>query len=115
MITLTGRPIAKKNNYRSMKGRVFLSPAWKRWETNALWQLKSYKTKHTGLISVRYVFGIKGKYSVDLDNMIAGINDVLQKAEIIDDDKNIVSIKADKVSGESDWTTGIWIKDIKRT
>lgn len=110
-IELLGRPISKKRNYlRSRNGRMYLSSTWKKWEEEALWQLKKYKTKHTGPICVNYVFFVKGNYKVDLDNLIAGINDILQEAEIIDDDKNIVEIGARKEMGWEKWSTLIEIK-----
>lgn len=110
-IELLGRPISKKRNYRrSRNGRMYLSSTWKKWQEDALWQLRKYKVKHTGPIKVDYTFFVKGKYKVDLDNLIAGINDILQEAGIIDDDKNIVRIEATKEVGWRVWSTLISIK-----
>ena len=60
-----------------------------------------------------YKFFMKGKLDTDLDNMIAGVNDILQDAGIIDDDKNITEYGfARKISGEKDWRAEIIIEEI---
>ena len=106
MIKITGRPISKKRNYRrSGNGGLYLSVTWHRWADKALWELKKYKEKYTGPIKVEYTFQMKGKLNTDLDNLQAGVNDLLQDAGIIDDDKNIISVTANKYSGFKDWVT----------
>lgn len=105
-----GRPISKKRNYKQTRtGRMYLSSAWRRWEEKALWQLKSYKERHIGNIKVNYVFEMKGKLDTDIDNLVVGINDILQEAGIIDDDKNIMVVDARKYRGFKDWVTHIEI------
>jgi Holliday junction resolvase RusA-like endonuclease len=112
-MVITGRPISKKRNYlRAKNGRMYLSKAYKTWETDALWQLKKYKEVHQGKLMANYVFQMKGRLSTDLDNMVAGVNDVLQKAGIIQDDKDIVCIHAEKFGGYKDWKTIIEITDL---
>jgi len=109
MIKITGRPISKKNSRRLFVrgGRVINLPssAYENFKEQALWQLKKYKEKYTGPIKVEYTFQMKGKLNTDLDNLQAGINDLLQDAGIIDDDKNIISVVANKYSGFKDWIT----------
>ena len=116
---ITSRPISKKNskqiftNKRTGKSFISSSSSYKQFEKDALWELKSYKQKHTGPVHAEYTFKMKGKLTLDLDNAIASINDVLQKAGIIDDDKNIVSLSAVKHQGFKDWETIIEIEEVK--
>ena len=60
--------------------------------------------------SVKYHFEMKGKFSTDIDNMIAGINDIFQEAGIISDDKHIWYIEAEKIGGFIEWKTIIEIE-----
>lgn len=114
VITITGRPISKKRSYRPRKsGGFYLSKSYKNWENQALWQLKNYKEKHTGKVHISYEFQMKGKLDTDMDNMRAGVNDILEKAGIIDDDKNIVSDKGVKYHGFEDWATKIRIEELE--
>lgn len=107
---IKGRPISKKSHYRRSKsGRMYLTDTWKTWEKDALWQLKNYKEKHTGHVKIEYTFEIKGKYRVDLDNMVVAMNDILEAGEIIDNDDYIIYIGAHKLNGFKDWQTHISI------
>lgn len=58
---------------------------------------------------LQYRFEMKGKLDTDLDNMIAGINDILQEAEVLIDDKLILSLSAIKVPACKDWKTEITV------
>lgn len=112
LITIEGRPISKKNSRRNF-GHVSLpSEAYCKFEKEALKQLKDVKEKHTGPMSVSYSFFMKGRLDSDIDNMIAGVNDILQKAGIIDDDKNIQEIEAVKWAENKDWRTEITITSL---
>ena len=107
-----GRVISKKN-HKVGRGFFATSKRYKEFENDALWQLKSYKERYTGHIKIELKFEMKGKLDTDLDNMVTSIIDVLQKGEVIDDDKNVRSISADKLSGFKDWQTHISIKNAK--
>jgi crossover junction endodeoxyribonuclease RusA len=115
---LTGRPITKKNNRSFVRGNrggfTIASPRYRQYEEDCLWQLKQYKEKHTGPMSIKIVFEMKGKLDSDLDNMVTSILDVLQKAEVIDDDKNVMALDAQKYRGFKDWVTHIEIKKQQR-
>lgn len=116
MITISGRPISKKNSKRIIQRgkRKFIVPskAYKQFEEDSLWLLKSVDEKYEGKIHVNYKFYYKGKMKTDVDNAIAGINDILEKAGIIDNDKNIVSGSFEIVSGQKEWRTEIKISKI---
>ncbi len=115
VITIKGlRPISKKRSYRRGKsGGFYLSKSYKNWEEQALWQLKNYKEKHTGKVHISFQFEMKGKLDTDLDNMVTSVLDVLQAGEIIDDDKNVVSLEAVKYRVYEDWVTKIRIEELE--
>lgn len=112
-LTITGRPISKKNSRTFIRrGRMIVSlpsKAYKNFQTMALVQLEDCKKTFNTLLQVNYVFHMKGKMDTDADNMMAGINDILQTAGIIENDKLIVKGTYEKVSGCSDWQTDIEI------
>lgn len=114
---ITGRPISKKNAKRIIphKGRhiIISSKQYLAFEQEALKQLSHYQERYSGPVEIGYLFEMKGKLTTDLDNAIAGINDVLQKAGIIDDDKNVVRIHAEKYQGFADWRTHVTITSIE--
>lgn len=89
---------------------MFLGKSYKKWEKSAVEQLQSVPQAHKGELKVTYVFQMKGKYKVDLDNLIVGINDVLQAANVIENDDSITEIKAKKLGGFDDWTTYVIIE-----
>lgn len=115
-ITITGRPIVKKNSKQVFKtnGRIIVttSKAYKRFEAEALQQLLTAR-KHTGLVSVHCDFYVKGKYRVDGDNLYTSITDILQEAKIIQDDVHIMRGSWHKIPGCSGWSTKITIEPYK--
>jgi len=113
MIILNGRLISKKRNYRRGRGGgLYLSKTYKDWQENALWQLKQYKERWTGPIHIDYQFELKGKIDIDIDNAIVSSNDLLEDAGVIDNDKNVMSISANKFHGFKDFRTLIRIKSL---
>lgn len=116
MITILGRPISKKNTKQVfMRGRfpvVISSKAYLKFEKNALDQLKKVREKYVGDVDVSYTLNYKGKLWTDADNAIAGLNDILQKSEIIIDDKQIVSGTFIVNKGCKDWSSVIEIGKI---
>lgn len=116
-LVISGRPISKKNHmqFRIAGGRRFIttSTAYKKFERNALFQLMAIKKKlFTKPVSVTYQFYIQGKYHVDFDNLIAGINDILQKANILVDDDLIVKGSFEKIGGCAGWSTKLSIEEV---
>ena len=113
MIEILGRPISKKRSYRrSRNGGFYLSDTYKNWQEQALWQLKNYKERHTGPIKIYYQFEMKGKLDTDLDNMVVSIDDLLEDAGIIDNDKNIVASETAKYHGFKKWRTILRIEEL---
>lgn len=116
-IIIDGRPISKKNSkqifYNKYLKRCMItsSKQWKKFEAIALKQIEKYQyVKFNGPIKIDYVFYFKGGMAVDVDNAMAGINDILQTSGIIDDDKNIVKGSFEIVKGSTDWVSEVSIE-----
>lgn len=116
--TIHGRVASKKNGWKPIvRGkRVMMVPsnAWNKFEKDALKQLEL--AKDFGLkppYSAQYRFELRGKGNIDLDNLVAGINDVLEKAGIIENDRQILHIQAEKVLNCEEYLTWISISGRK--
>ena len=88
------------------------SKAYMAYEEAALWQLKKYKKKYKGELFVSYKICMKGKQDLDIDNAMASINDILEKSGIIENDKNIVDVKARKIRGSEKWCVYVDIVEL---
>lgn len=119
-IKLTSRPISKKNSKRwLMRGRrPFLIPseAYTKFEKEALNEIRGqipigFETFNEQVF-VDYKFQIKGNYHVDVDNLVSGINDILQKAGIILDDDLITGGAFLKGKGD-EWLTEVIVSNVK--
>ena len=111
-LKIIGRPISKKNNRRNFRNISLPPKAYGPFEKSAVQQLSIYNIKYTGLLKVHYVFHMKGRLDTDVDNMMAGINDILQVAGIIENDKFIIDGTFKKVAGCTDWLTEVEIHQI---
>jgi len=119
------RPISKKNSKRwLMRGRrPFLIPskAYESFEKEAVFQIQQQiKHAYPGFepfatpISATYFFVLKGRLRADVDNLMASINDVLQKAGVIVDDNLIVMGAFHKEQGK-DWHVQVELEDYPET
>lgn len=125
-ITITGRAISKKNSKQIIRAgtRMLLIPSkqYKTFEKDALQQLVDQgltdlvgKDEYmpvkmfTTPIKVDYIFHMKGKMDSDGDNMEAGINDILQKSGIIQNDSLIREWTGKKIPLCLQWKTEITI------
>lgn len=113
-IVIKGRVASKKNSrrlfYSHGKQRNLPSVAYDDFKFDALSQLKTVRECYMGkALCVEYFFEMKGRLDADVDNMVAAVNDVLQDGGVIDDDKNIRRIVAEKSPGHADFTTTIQI------
>jgi crossover junction endodeoxyribonuclease RusA len=116
LLILKGRIPSKKNSKQIWKnqktGRRFVvsSDAWQNFEADALKQLKSqYRGKPITRdgIAIDVTLLMKGKRKADIDNKLNGIFDLLQKAEIIKDDDQIVTVTARKYKEQPEDVTEI--------
>lgn len=118
---LKGRVCSKKNSRRNRKARTaggkvygFTVPseAFECFKNDCIQQIaqaKIQKLKPPYFIS--YDFHLKGGLDIDIDNAQTSINDILQDGliKVIDNDKNIIEVKARKIRGEKDFWTELQI------
>lgn len=117
-LLIVGRPISKKNSRlwikRGVKRFLVPSKAYSTFETDAIIQIKK-QTKgalrpiFSNEVYVDYEFRMKGSIRADTDNLMVGINDILQKAGVIADDNLITGGFFNKISGYKDWETNVVI------
>jgi len=98
-IILPLRIISKKNSKQVGRNRstgktyILSSDAYTAFEQEALQLLLTQRQDRIPKgtpIRASYDIRMKGKERADLDNLIASINDVLQKSQIIEDDADII-------------------------
>lgn len=104
MIILHGRPATKKNNGRIVtRGKfpiLLPSKAFEEYEKSCLVQLKSCKERYEGAILVKCEYWLPDKkWFPDLVNLLSASHDIIEKAGIIDNDRNIVSVDGSKIMG----------------
>ena len=122
---LTGRPISKKNSKRVMRNRytgkpvVLSSSAFMRFETDCNEQIMLLRNRRelpptpiTGNLRVHTKFFVKGRYDLDADNAHTSILDILQGANVIENDKLVVSGSYEKLPGCEQWGTVITIETL---
>jgi len=105
-ITLIGRPITKKNHQQivvSGNGRRFViqSKAYRQYEKDCLKQLMYlYKGKTIeGQLSMKCLYYMPTKARPDLLNLEQATADILEKAKVIENDKNIYSFDGSRIAG----------------
>jgi len=105
-ITLLGRPITKKNHQQivvSGNGRRFLiqSKAYRLYEKDCLKQLMYlYKGKTIeGQLSMKALYYMPTKARPDLLNLLQATADIIEKAKVIENDKNIYSFDGSRIAG----------------
>ena len=106
-ITIPGRPMTKKNhqqilrNKRTGKPFVVQSEAYQNYETACLWHLKTYRgPKFTGPVRVACRYWMPNRRSwPDLPGLYQATADILEKAGIIANDRNIVSMDGSEIVG----------------
>ena len=89
---------------RSRNGGMFINADLKADLDALLWQFKGQKRPLKpleGAIALRLMFTQKTKRG-DIDNKITALLDILQKAEIIKNDKDVSIINAEREYGKED-------------
>ena len=105
-IILLGRPITKKNHQQivvSGNGRRFViqSKAYRQYEKDCLRMLDFlYQGKTiTGQLSMKCLYHMPTKARPDLLNLLQATSDILEKAKVIENDKNIYSFDSSRIMG----------------
>lgn len=117
-LILNGKPITKKNHQQivlAKNGRRFViqSKQYLQYEKDCLWQLKEQLTILSlqqripksvlfpiiGSISLQALYYMPTKARPDLLNLEQATADILQKAKVIENDKNIVSFDGSRIIG----------------
>ena len=122
---LEDRIITKKNgkiiSFNRSTGRPFIrsKECFKVFEEKSMLLLKSQAAgeKFLGRVYIDYVFFVKGAQIVDTDNMQTTINDLLQDAGIITNDRNNVEGHYKRIDNAGKWGAIItviegWEQDI---
>jgi Holliday junction resolvase RusA-like endonuclease len=107
-ITLTGRPTTKKNSQKIIvnpaTGRPMVIPSrqYRLYEETCLWQLKTYRGPkfEDKLVNLKAVYYMPDKRSwPDLTGLLQATCDILERAEVIDNDRNFYSFDGSHVAG----------------
>lgn len=106
-ITIPGRAYTKKNSQKICRnpatGVYFItqSDRYQRYEEECLWRLKSYRgPKFTSNVRVTCVYWMPSYQSwPDLMGLYQATADILQKAGIIKNDRDIVSMDGSRIAG----------------
>lgn len=95
VIVISGQTPSQKNSKQIFKSRrtgasfISSSDIVKNWQAAAYTELRSERRRfNKGRIQIDYMFYVKDDTQRDLDNMIASVNDVLQKANALMTYKN---------------------------
>jgi Holliday junction resolvase RusA-like endonuclease len=134
VLVVEGRFISKKNSRRFLRnrrtGKRFSAPseAFEDYKTLAIQQIRRQLRGEGGLTEsiaaprrrfrldppyeVDYHFFVKGNGVIDVDNAMASVNDILQDAGVIDNDKNILLGSFEKRMGEREWKARVKITSL---
>jgi len=115
-INIYGRIPSKKNSKRIVRngGKTFVisSKNWMDFEKAQLPRIEALSNLKSPY-KVDYKFYLKGKGNTDIDNMMAGINDLFEKAGVIDNDKNILHVTAEKIIGADEYKAEVTIFEVE--
>ncbi len=110
-LILTGRPITKKNHQQivlTKNGRryVIQSKPYLTYEKECLWQIITQRHLHPETseiiidkINLQALYYMPDKKIPDLLNLLQATADILEKARVIDNDKNIISVDGSRIIG----------------
>jgi len=80
---------------RLWKGRRYKTKEYQAWRDEFGWLSKG-STKHTGYLEINLKFYIKSFKVSDVDNLIKPTLDALQENRIIENDKYVLKVSAEK-------------------
>lgn len=86
---------------RAWRGRRFKTPEYTQFEKDCSWYLRN-KKMIKGEVEIDYKFLLKNYKMTDVDNCIKTVTDQIVKAGIIEDDRKIVKLMAQKFETDED-------------
>ena len=118
-IILMGEPVTKKNSRQIVhaggKTVIIPSKAYLAYCEKCLWQIKARdRVRICEPVEICYSYYLKRRGKVDLDNLVAATNDILQAGDVLADDDWIRRIVAEKATGHSDPRVEIEISILPR-
>lgn len=106
-LTILGHPVTKKNSQilRCRGGRPLIvqSKKYRQYEKMVLAQMVHYTgPRYNCPVRVNARYYLKDNRWPDLNNLMAGTADILEKAGIIENDRQIVSWDGSRIMGKSE-------------
>ena len=104
-IVLTGRPITKKNSQVIARNRgsgrpyVLQSEQYRQYEQDCLKQLMACRARFAGPVRLLCLYWMPDRRRPDLLGLLQATADILEKAQIIDNDRNVVSFDGSRIAG----------------
>jgi Holliday junction resolvase RusA-like endonuclease len=104
-IILKGRPITKKNhqmiarNRRTGRPYVLQSKQYRQYEEDCLKQLMICRARFAGPVRMKCLYWMPDRRRPDLLGLLQATADILEKAQIIDNDRNVVSFDGSRIAG----------------
>jgi Holliday junction resolvase RusA-like endonuclease len=105
-LVIPGQPATKKNSQvaRCVKGKpvVLQSKVYRAYEKAALKVLLTYQGEcFQGPVEVSVLYWLKDNRRPDLNNLMAATADILEKAGVIRNDRDIISWDGSRIAGTS--------------
>ena len=85
---------------KAYTGRRFKTEDYKSFEKEVMYQLPKMKVK--GEVEMSYKFRLKNYAITDVSNLIKVLEDILVKSGIIDDDRKVVKLTAEKMKNDNE-------------
>lgn len=103
-LIITGQPVTKKNStvVRCLNGKPLVLPskAYRAYEKEALEHIKNNPGEtFAGPVIITVHYWLKDNRRPDLTNLLQATADILEKAGVIDNDRNIVSWDGSRIMG----------------
>lgn len=115
-LVFTGRIPSLKNGKRIIRFRgrptIVSSLKWLKYEREFIRITPQAKIAVKPPYKITYKIYMKAKAATDMDNIITGVNDLLQKVNYITDDKHILKIHAEKFKNQKEYKTEVKIEHI---
>lgn len=114
-LELKGKVPSKKNRTLFTKtGHVYPDPVIVTWMEISHWEIKSQlnKLEDKSFLPFKEIVKVKIEFETDrrsdLDNMVSSIFDLLQQAEVIENDRLIYELESKKIYSK-EFITRVWI------